>query len=184
MSRKANANSNKHATPAAVVGVGARLATVGAASVPLTPVQSLNEKQELEDEKAAMQGNKVFTVGDHTTHTGQTASAPATRRSLSGLLTVGSLPLARSSEPHLPSSRTKNGIFDDDNEVIAQTGLYPPPGIGSAPGIQGATGGAGAPTLTFEGLLEPEKPLKPPPTWKQSMWNIIKYSWLNVLLVL
>lgn len=204
MSRNGNAKNRNtvttaHSPAAAVVGVGAQLATVGTGTnpttvSPLTPVTSaeLNEKEKLqEDEKAGMQGSKVFTVGDEgTTATQQPASAPATRRGLSGLFSVGgNLPLARSSEPYLPSSRSHNGIFDDE-EAIQQInnsagGAYPPPPIGgSAPGIQGASGGAGAPTLTFEGLLEPEKPLKPPPTWKTSMMNIVKYSWLNLLLIL
>lgn len=34
------------------------------------------------------------------------------------------------------------------------------------------------------GLLEPNKPLKPPPTYKTSLYNIATYSYLNVLLVL
>lgn len=33
-------------------------------------------------------------------------------------------------------------------------------------------------------LLIPEKPLRPPPTYKTSFMNMLKYSWLNVLLVL
>lgn len=196
MSRHGNAaRQNKHTTAGnqagnqtgvAVVGVGANLAAVGAATPVVHPTKG--EKQEIEDEKAGMQGSKVFTVGDHNApQTGQSISAPSTRRGLSGLFTVGgSLPLARSSEPHLPSGRTKNEIFDNEEIILQQhqNGAYPPPPPGgAAPGIAGATGGAGAPTLTFEGLLEPEKPLKPPPTWKQSMMNIVKYSWLNVLLI-
>jgi hypothetical protein len=161
------------------------------------------------DEKAALAGEKVFTVGEHnvstrkTHHSNSMPPSSTSRKYSSGVFNNtkdsgtgagagGSLPLARSSEPHLPTSRTGFEEYEDLSD-------YPPVNHnlhshhhghghqqegGAAPGVGLASGGTGPPIITFEGLLEPEKPLKPPPTWRTSAWNICTYSWLNVMLVL
>lgn len=74
---------------------------------------------------------------------------------------VGSLPRARASEPQLPS---QNAGRED---------------------LEAAFGAGEGPTVTtrIAGILEPTKPLKAPPTIRQSLINIIKYTWINVMLV-
>lgn len=91
-----------------------------------------------------------------------------------------------SSEPALPrTNKEKVSVEEGDLEKGAIT-----IGDASAAGAAGgnlAAGRASEPNLPrnprLVALLEPEKPLKPPPTWRTSAINIAKYSYLNLLLV-
>jgi len=74
---------------------------------------------------------------------------------------VGALPRARASEPQLPSQNAGR----EDLEAAF--------GVGDGPTV----------TTRIAGILEPTKPLKAPPTVRQSLINIIKYTWINVMLV-
>lgn len=82
-----------------------------------------------------------------------------------------------SSEPNLP--RVDREKLDPND---------PEKGAAEVPVAVAAGGAASEPNLPrnprLVALLEPEKPLKPPPTWKTSAINIAKYSYLNILLVL
>lgn len=53
-----------------------------------------------------------------------------------------------------------------------------------APGLNRAGASQANIPNRLAGLLEPNKPLKPPPTYKTSIYNIATYSYLNILLVL
>jgi len=81
-----------------------------------------------------------------------------------------------SSEPNLP--RVDREKLDPND---------PEKGAAEVPVAVAAGGAASEPNLPrnprLVALLEPEKPLKPPPTWKTSAINIAKYSYLNILLV-
>jgi len=55
---------------------------------------------------------------------------------------------------------------------------------GNAPALNRAGASQANIQNRLVGLLEPNKPLKPPPTYKTSLYNIATYSYLNILLVL
>lgn len=77
-----------------------------------------------------------------------------------------------SSEPALSS--TAAAAAAASSNVDLEKGAVPP----------AFNRGLSQPPIRLTGLLEPNKPLKPPPTWKGSGWNILTHTWLNVLLVL
>lgn len=54
---------------------------------------------------------------------------------------------------------------------------------GNAPPLNRASASQANIPNRLAGLLEPNKPLKPPPTYKTSLYNIATYSYLNILLV-
>jgi len=54
---------------------------------------------------------------------------------------------------------------------------------GNAPALNRAGASQANIQNRLVGLLEPNKPLKPPPTYKTSLYNIATYSYLNILLV-
>ncbi|KAM0749515.1 calcium/proton exchanger [Meredithblackwellia eburnea MCA 4105] len=87
-------------------------------------------------------------------------------------------------------SMTESSLTNATNQHPFSSSIPPTPnfnlnrgqGLGSA-GAGAAAAAQQRPILLSKTLFEPKKPVGKPPGWRTSAWNVVKYSYLNILLV-
>lgn len=75
------------------------------------------------------------------------------------------------------------GPADPEKRSLGGTNNNPSSSSPPTAGPSSGGGGAATPALFNKKLLEPKKPIGREPTWRVSLLNIARYSWLNALLV-